>query len=51
MPVNDSFAPIVLKNSKIAELRKISQMSHVVDSANARLRKTDTSVSGCFCGD
>jgi len=30
---------------------KISQMSHVGDSANARLRKTDTSVSGCFCGD
>jgi hypothetical protein len=30
---------------------KISQMSHVGASANAKLLKTDTSVSGCFCGD
>jgi hypothetical protein len=39
VPINDRFWRIVLKNSKIAELRKISQMSHAADSATARLCK------------
>jgi hypothetical protein len=45
------FVPIVLKNSKIAGLRKSRKCRMWANSAPARLCKIDTSASGRFCGD
>jgi hypothetical protein len=49
--MNDRFAPIVLKNSKIAGLRKSRKCSALAILAAARLCKIDTSASDRFCGN
>src|SRR5207244_12415428 len=43
--------PIVLKNSKIAGLRKSRECSALAISTAARLRRIDTSASDRFCGN
>ena len=45
------YGPIVLKNSKIAGLRKSRKCSALVISATARLCRTDTRASDRFRGD
>ena len=46
--MSDRFAPIVLKNSKIAALRKSLKGRMWAISAAARLCRIGTSVGGCF---
>jgi hypothetical protein len=45
------FGPIVLKNSKIAGLRKSRKCSALAISAAARRCRIDTRASDCFCGN
>src|SRR5882757_3696186 len=47
--LNVRFCPILLKKSKIAELRKSRECRVLVISAAARLCRTDASVGGRFC--
>jgi hypothetical protein len=48
---NDRFAPIVLKNSKIARLRKSRKCSVLMISAAATPCRIDTRASDRFCGN
>jgi hypothetical protein len=48
---NNRFAPIVLKNSKIAVLRKSRKCSALAISAAAGHGRIDTSASDRFCGN
>jgi hypothetical protein len=45
------FSPIVLKNSKMAGLRKSRKCSALAVSAAARLCRIDASASDRFCGN
>ena len=49
--VPGSYARIVLKNSKIAVLRKSRKCSALAISTAARLCKIDTRASDRFCGN
>ena len=51
MRVSGSFAPIVLKNSKIVGLQKSRECRMLANSATARPCGMDKSASSRFCGD